>query len=136
MNTTRACGCKSFRSCRLCEALLNLPVEALAGDVETLCVARFDAEGEPAPAAWAAAEARRGLDRAPRTCCHARARSLRANARQALLGMLSLPPEQLVDPARPKAGPPMRATYLSGARAEHRAGGPPESRLYARARAA
>ena len=27
MNTTRACGCKSFRSCRLCEALLDLPVE-------------------------------------------------------------------------------------------------------------
>merc|ERR1719400_674951 len=27
MNTTRACGCKSFRSCKLCEAELDLPVE-------------------------------------------------------------------------------------------------------------
>ena len=34
MNTTRACGCKSFRSCKLCEAELDLPVEEVEEEEE------------------------------------------------------------------------------------------------------
>jgi len=42
MNTSRPCGCKSFRSCRVCEAALGLPEAADPGELDNRQVWRYD----------------------------------------------------------------------------------------------